>query len=93
MAVSEEPRQYLLKVDLPGWDREQVGIHVEDGMLQILGAQRQGSSSFTGGQHDVMSALSLPHDVDPCSVVADFRDGVLRVRLPRMSQKRSWWPG
>ncbi|MDB6140776.1 MAG: Hsp20/alpha crystallin family [Verrucomicrobiaceae bacterium] len=80
MAVYEEPRQYLLRVEFPGLAREQVGVRVEEGMLQIRGGQRPPST------------FKLPGDVDPRSVVADFRDGVLQVRLPRLSLKRSWWP-
>ena len=96
MAVSEEPRQYLLRVELPGLARSQVGVQVQERMLHILGGRQQpvSSRSENPGHREVMSALRLPEDVDACSVVADFRNGVLQVRLPRtMSQRRrSWWP-
>ena len=98
--VSEDPRQYLLRVELPGMDRQQVGVQVEGGMLRILGGHRppSGESCVSYNplndtlQMRAMSALNLPEDVDPCSVVADFRGGVLLVRLPRISRGRSWWP-
>lgn len=93
VVVSEEPRQYLLKVELPGLAREQVEVDVEQDTLRIWGSPAQ--SSFSPGPRrslEVMSAWKLPHDVDPCSVVADFRNGLLQVRLPRIVRQRSWWP-
>ena len=98
--VSEDPRQYLLRVELPGMTRQHVGVQVEDGMLRILGGQRppSGGSCVSSTplkgtlQMRAMSALNLPEDVDPCSVVADVREGVLLVRLPRISRGRSRWP-
>ena len=98
--VSEDPRQYLLRVELPGMTRQHVGVQVEDGMLRILGGHRPPSAGSGISSHPLkgmlqmraMGALNLPEDVDPCSVVADFREGVLLVRLPRISRGRSWWP-
>ena len=100
VAVSEEPRQYLLRIELPGLAREQVGVLVENGMVRILsgnvpasGGHEVSSWQSEDSRHGkVMSVWSLPDDVEACSVVADFRDGVLNVRLPKVSRARSWWP-
>lgn len=95
VAVSEEPRQYLLKMELPGLAREQVEVDVEQDTLRIWSRPAQPSPSFGRASRqplEVMSAWKLPHDVDPCSVVADFRNGLLQVRLPRLVRQRSWWP-
>ena len=96
VAVFEEPRQYLLQIELPGMAREQIGLLVEDGMVRILKGSFSTSSGLPEGSRDreVMSAWRLPADVETCSVVADFRDGVLKVRLPRASRARSsfGWP-
>ncbi len=92
-AVCEEPRQYLLTLPLPGWAREQVEVDVEQNTLRIWGSlTRPASLRERQRPLEVMSTWALPHDVDPCSVVADFRDGLLRVRLPRIARQRSWWP-
>lgn len=88
MSVAEEPRQYLLKMNLPGLDRREVGISVEDGTLRVTDYT---PNSLPHGR--LMSAIDLPDDVAACSVVADIQDGVLRVRLPRKSPHRSWWRG
>ena len=87
-AVQIEPLQYLLEVELPGMDKEDVGVQVEQGMLRIM----NGAERARLGSGAVVGAMRLPQDVATCSVVADFRGGVLRVRLPRSVQKRSWWP-
>ena len=88
VAVQVEPRQYLLRMNLPGLAREEVGVQVEEGILRIVG-RRSASSDVSG----MLGNMLLPQDVATCSVVADFRDGILQVRLPRASLTRSWWRG
>ncbi|MDB6120200.1 MAG: hypothetical protein JWO08_3981 [Verrucomicrobiaceae bacterium] len=96
VAVFEEPCQYLLQIELPGMAREHIGLLVEDGMVRVLKGPFSTSPGLPEGSHgrEVMSAWRLPADVEACSVVADFRDGVLKVRLPRASRARSAfaWP-
>ncbi len=96
VAVFEEPCQYLLEIELPGMAREQIGLLVEDGMVRVLKGSFSTSSGLPEGSRgrEVMSAWRLPDDVEACSVVGDFRDGVLKVRLPRASRSRFTfaWP-
>ncbi len=74
----------------PGLEPDSIDVNVERGVLSLAG-ERKGMTSdeqgtlhtherFTGGFRRV---LSLSEDVDPDSIRADYRDGVLHVSMKR----------
>jgi len=76
----------------PGLDPAQIEVNLERGVLTIAGeraaAPRNGDEKasvhinerFTGRFRRV---LSLPDDIDPTAVDADYRDGVLHISIKR----------
>ena len=80
---------FVLVAELPGVKKEDLDIQVRGDTLRIQGkktiAYDAGASVHrrerTAGQFD--RTLTLPDDVDAAKVAADYRDGVLTVRLPK----------
>jgi HSP20 family protein len=76
----------------PGLDPEKIEVNLERGVLTISGereaAPRNGDEKtavhiderFAGRFRRV---LSLPDDIDPTAVAADYRDGVLHISIKR----------
>jgi HSP20 family protein len=90
--VRETEDEYLVLVDLPGVQSEDVVIELIDQVLTISGsrapvetgeAQRleRPSGSF-------VRRLSLPKGVDSDKVVADYKDGVLELRIPKRAEAK-----
>jgi HSP20 family protein len=81
----------------PGIDASSLEVSVDKGLLTIAGERPadtpQGDEStsvyaqerFTGGFRRV---VSLPEDVDASRVEAAYRDGVLRIVLPKREQSK-----
>ena len=88
-------REFVLKVELPDMNRDDIDITVEAGTLTIKGEKK-----FAGeGTPDSFSRIerrygafrrsfSLPSTVDTGKVVAEYRNGVLSVRLPQREESR-----
>ncbi len=90
--VYEENGAYTIAVDLPGIDRGTLDIGIEDNRLTIRGnrASREGLQNRaecpTG---KFVRAFSVPAAVDQEAIGADYKNGVLRVRLPCRAEKKS----
>jgi len=86
--ISEDDKEYRLKVELPEVKKEDISVTAEAGALTIMGERRFEKEETTRKYHRVERAygtfgrsFSLPDDANPAKVVAEFRDGVLTVHL------------
>jgi HSP20 family protein len=87
---------FILEADLPGVKKQDVSVSVEEGVL-VLRGRRSAEHLRTEGNfhyHERRSGqfhrrLRLPAFVDQEKIRADFRNGVLRVTLPKLSGERS----
>src|SRR3989442_5610158 len=81
--------ELVLKAELPGLSREDIEITVDNGTLSIKGEKKLGGEVKDQEFHRIerqygafSRSFSLPNTVDPSKVGADFRNGVLTIRLP-----------
>ncbi len=81
--------ELVLKAELPDLTREDIDITVENFVLTIKGEKKRGSDVKDEQFHHVersygsfSRSFSLPRTVDSSKVSADYRNGVLTVRLP-----------
>jgi len=88
-------QEVVLKAELAGLKRDAIDLTVENNTLTIRG-QRQADEGTADAQFHrserVFGAFSrsftLPNTVDATRVKAEYRDGVLTVRLPRREEAR-----
>jgi HSP20 family protein len=89
--VYEEAEHYVIALDLPGVDRSALEIDIEDERLSIRGnrviAERpELRGERPRGKFD--RSFSLPPSIDPERIAAEYKEGVLYVRLgKRVEQK------
>ena len=88
--VQETDKEYIVKADLPDVKKEDVKVGIEDGVLTLEGERKQEMEEKNKKFHRVERAygkfvrrLALPTEVDAQKVAAEFKDGVLNVRLPK----------
>lgn len=87
--VFNDGEDFVLVAELPGVKKEDLDIQVRGDTLRIQGKKTivhdDGASIHrrerTAGQFD--RTLTLPAEIDVAKVSADYRDGVLTLRLPR----------
>ena len=88
--ISEDPKEYLIKAELPEVKREDLKISMQDGVLTLTGDRKFEKEENGKKYHRVERAygsfvrtFSLPDDASPGKVSAEFKDGVLRVHLAK----------
>ena len=91
--VSETPESVTLRLEVPGLNRDQIKIAVENNMLTVRGEKTQETSSenetFRRTERSFGSferSFSLPAYVDTDHVQASLQDGVLSITLPRREE-------
>ncbi len=91
--VDQEEDRYEITMELPGVARNDVKVEVRDDYLLISGSKRESQKSDKNeGVHryrrygSFQQALSLPEDASRDDISADFRDGVLTVKVPRNAE-------
>jgi HSP20 family protein len=90
--VGTSPEAVEVLVFAPGMEAKSFDVHVERGVLSVSG-ERAAQAPGTEGKTSVhlnerfagrfRRVVRLPDDVDASQVSAEYRDGVLRVRLAR----------
>ena len=82
-------QQLVLKAELPDMAREDIDITVDNGTLVIKGEKKLSSDVKDDRFHRMerrygtfSRSFSLPQTVDPARVSAEYKQGVLTVRLP-----------
>jgi HSP20 family protein len=83
-------KEVVLKAELPGLQREDIDVTVEGATLTIRGQRRReetiGEDAYRRVERHYggfARSFTLPSTVDAGAVRADYRDGVLTVRLPQ----------
>ena len=79
----------VVSAELPGIDRKDVSVALENGVLTIAGERKVDSAIDKGRWHRSERAygtfrrsFTLPRTVDSEAVTAEHKDGTLRVTLP-----------
>lgn len=75
----EEDDEFVLSVELPGFDPEEISVAWDDGVLNIS-AQRE-DEEF-GERRTYHRRFRFPKTVDEEEISAQYTNGILEVRLP-----------
>lgn len=93
--ITEDEKEYLVKVEIPEMKKEDVKVTVEDGVLRITGERKAEKEEKTKKYHRIersygtfLRAFTLPPGADGKKVVADYKDGVLQVHLPKTEEAK-----
>lgn len=88
--IEETDTEFIVKADLPEVKKDEIKIHVQDGVLAIEGERKQVKEEKGKRFHKIereygrfVRRFALPTEVDADKVRAEFKDGVLNVMLPK----------
>lgn len=92
--VVENDNEYLIKAEIPGVKKEDLNVSVQDGMLTINAESRYEDEQKKDGRlirqerryGKYVRSMRLGKDVDSSKVKAEYRDGILELKLPKVEE-------
>ena len=93
--LAEDDKEYLIKAELPEVKKEDVKVTVENGVLTITGERKFEKEEENKKYHRIeraygsfMRSFTLPQDAAGDKINAEFKDGVLKVHLPKSAEAK-----
>jgi HSP20 family protein len=89
--IYETETSYLIAMDLPGIDREALEIDVDENRLVIKGTREVSDSKQHRSERPrgrFVRTFSVPASVDQGKIGAEYKDGVLQIRLPKRTEQK-----
>jgi HSP20 family protein len=90
--VTETDKEIKVCAEIPGVEAKDIDVSVEDGTLTIRGEKQYEREENEKGQYRMERsygsferAVPLPVEVDEAKAKAEFKNGVLRLSLPKHS--------
>ena len=92
--IEEEDDKYLIKADLPGVDKKDIEVKLENGVLSIRGEKHTETETGKGTKrhrterfHGTFArSFTLPDAVKADQVDASYKDGVLKLLIPKAEE-------
>ncbi|WP_424016056.1 Hsp20/alpha crystallin family protein [Halorubrum xinjiangense] len=75
----EEDGEFVLSVELPGFDPEEITASWNDGVLNVAGEHED---ERRGTRRTYHRRFRFPKAIDEDGIEAEYRNGILTVRLP-----------
>lgn len=91
--IFENKDQIVLEAELPGMKREDFDLSIENNVITLKGERRFEKKDEGDNYHRVersygsfTRSFTLPQSVQPENVAAEYRNGVLRVKMPKREE-------
>jgi HSP20 family protein len=93
--ITEDENNYKITAELPGLDKGDIEITVHDGMLEIIGEQKEEKKEekegFVRREYSSASyyrAFSLPENIDEDAIEAGLEKGILNLKIPKKEPEK-----
>ena len=93
--IYENDDTLVVKVELPGVDKNDITVDLKDGVLTLSGKRSHEKEvkeenyyrkeSVHGSFH---RSFNVPAEIDPDKIKAEFKDGILKVEIPKPEEKK-----
>ena len=91
--IFETEGEIVVKAELPGIDRKDIVLHMENNVLTLRGERRLEKETKEENYHRIersyggfSRSFTIPTTVDEQNIRADYKDGILKIVLPKKEQ-------
>ena len=93
--IYEDETGFLIKCDLPEIGRDDLKVSLDNNVLSLSGERKIEHEDKRDGYHRLersygqfYRSFTLPANVNPEGIAAEFRDGVLRLTVPKKEEAK-----
>jgi HSP20 family protein len=91
----DDDDKIVIKAELPGMDKKEISVDIDKRVLTLSGERNYDNEVKEENYYRrerstgrFKRAFNLPADVDADQIKADFKDGVLRVEIPKPEEQK-----
>ena len=87
--VSEDDKEYVISMDVPGIEKKDINIESQDQMLTISGKRdlKNNQSYYNSIDYGEFNKnFNLPEDANDKNIAAQLNSGVLEITIPRKTR-------
>ncbi|AEX85841.1 heat-shock protein Hsp20 [Marinitoga sp. 1135] len=92
--IYETEKEIVIEADVPGYDKKEINIKLDDDILTIS-AEKKDTKEEKGKNYlrrerffgKFERAIKLPDYIDYEKIKAHFKDGVLKIEIPKLPEK------
>jgi len=92
----EKDDHFMIKAELPGVDKKDIKIDLQDRILTLSGERTYDNEVKEENYYrrersygKFQRVFTLPADVDSDKIRAEFKDGVLQIEVPKPEEKKA----
>lgn len=93
--IAEKDGAYEITAELPGMEEKDIDVQLSEGMLTIKGEKKEEKEEKKKDYHlserhfgSFRRSFRVPEGVDADKIVADFKNGILTMTLPKSAQAK-----
>jgi len=93
--IAETDEAFVIKAEIPEVNKDDVKVTVDNGVLTIRGERKQEKGEEGKKFHRVerhygsfARSFTLPDNVDETKVTASFKDGMLKLQIPKAEEAK-----
>lgn len=93
--VIDRDTEFLIRAEIPGIDKKDINVSLADNLLTIKGQSKNETKDESGDyyRHEISSSsfarsLTLPSSVDGSKAVANLKDGILEISMPKVETSK-----
>ncbi len=95
--IKESKDKYIIDVDLPGYEKEDIKIHIEDGYLNVEAKTNSENEDKEEGKYvrkeryygECSRSFYVGDDITETDIKASFKNGTLRIEIPKKEEKKA----
>jgi HSP20 family protein len=90
--IYETETGFLIALDLPGIKRDALEIDIDDNRLIVKGVRNVDDTRTRRTERPrgkFLRAFAVPASVEQGKIGADYKDGVLQIRLPKRAEQKA----
>jgi len=90
--IYETDSGYSIAIDLPGIKRDALEIDINDNRLVVKGTRVVDESRARRSERPrgkFLRSFSVPASIDQGNIGAEYKDGVLQIRLPKRAEQKA----
>ena len=94
--VSETDKEIIVRAEVPGIERDDIDITLTNGLLTIKGEKKHEDEEKKEDYHRIerrygsfARTLRLPSDVEHDNIEANYKDGVLKLVIPKPEKEEA----